>query len=99
MEFQKEKILTDLIICESRPANVAEEPRPKYVYDALEIFADVIVNMLTNSSEYPALLYSCGDVKNMSKTMWSCLADILVKKCGMYFLSMFYRLLRKFYIF
>lgn len=35
-ELRHEKVLTDFIICESRPKDEFESKHPKYVYDALK---------------------------------------------------------------
>uniref|UniRef100_A0A915ETN2 Methionine synthase reductase n=1 Tax=Ditylenchus dipsaci TaxID=166011 RepID=A0A915ETN2_9BILA len=86
--FVEEGILTDLLLCESRPLVDTEEKlatsKPKYVQDGLKSTGKQICEYMLNSeinekkdSLAGALFFACGDVKAMSKSLWACLGDIL----------------------
>ncbi|KAI6183446.1 Methionine synthase reductase [Aphelenchoides bicaudatus] len=74
------KVLTNLVICESRPKEESELKHPKYVYDALKQQPNEFWDFLF--SEPQPFIYACGDVKQMSKQLWECFTNELVKRKG-----------------
>ncbi|KAI1727362.1 FAD binding domain-containing protein [Ditylenchus destructor] len=79
--FVDDGIVTDLILCESRPAAGEQNNssmKPKYVYDGLKSIGRELAEWMISDS----LLFACGDVKAMSKGLWACLAEILKEHQG-----------------
>jgi len=83
-QLKKDGILTDLVLCESKPKETNETggggEKPKYVYDALKQqppeFWDFVL------AEPQPFIYACGDVKHMSKQLWECLTGLISEHKG-----------------
>ena len=54
-------------------------PDSKYVQDSLRVYSKDLVEII---HEKQGFLYVCGDAKNMSKDVFSCLSDCLVSQLG-----------------
>ncbi|KAE9548452.1 hypothetical protein FO519_008335 [Halicephalobus sp. NKZ332] len=72
--LNREGIITDLILCESRPESGTD--RPKYVQDALKARGKEITELVFSESSPKALIFACGDAKGMSKDLWACFQEI-----------------------
>jgi len=72
--LNREGIITDLILCESRPES--DNGKPKYVQDALKARGKEITELVFAESSPKALIFACGDAKGMSKDLWSCFQEI-----------------------
>lgn len=78
MRLQEIEILTKLFVSFSRENKSADEP--KYVQDNLLKNAELLLDLIENQE---AVIYVCGDAKNMSKDVNQTFMTILKEKKGM----------------
>ncbi|CAD5212668.1 unnamed protein product [Bursaphelenchus okinawaensis] len=78
-KLKEEGVLTDLILCESKPTDSNTPAR--YVYDGLGDQPKEFFDFLFSSPQ--PFIYACGDVKQMSRKLWDTLSNLLSQHCNL----------------
>ncbi|TMS34194.1 hypothetical protein L596_001833 [Steinernema carpocapsae] len=72
-DFLQQKVLTDLVLCESQPAIYNE--RPRYVQEGLWVRKAFVYDFITKRQ---GRIFVCGDALGMSKDVFDCFVGILM---------------------
>uniref|UniRef100_A0A914VIP3 Methionine synthase reductase n=1 Tax=Plectus sambesii TaxID=2011161 RepID=A0A914VIP3_9BILA len=86
--FERERIITKLVVCESQEgcgSTEAATARLKYVQDALKAQSKEVVDFIMNAKEGGQLskVFLCGDAVGMSKGVWETFIEIVSTHGGM----------------
>uniref|UniRef100_A0A914WD81 Methionine synthase reductase n=1 Tax=Plectus sambesii TaxID=2011161 RepID=A0A914WD81_9BILA len=86
--FERERIITKLVICESHEgcgSTEAPTARLKYVQDAMRAQSKEVVDFIMNAKEGGQLskVFLCGDAVGMSKGVWETFIEIVSTHSGM----------------
>ena len=73
-KFEKEQVLTHLIVSFSRDLETLSGDKPRYVQDNLRAHKSAIVDLLLRKN---AIFYVCGDARNMAKNVRECIIDLI----------------------
>ncbi len=76
--FSKTEALTKLVVCFSRDPQ-PPEGAPRYVQDSMHLHQDALAELICDKL---AVVYVCGDAKNMAKSVTQTFVEILTQHKG-----------------
>lgn len=83
--FERDEILTKLHVSYSRDPSLPLNTSPYYVQDKMRQLAPELCRLLIESN---ALVYVCGDAKNMAKNVNDAFEEILQNEKGKYYYNL-----------